>query len=371
MQMQTAERMPDRDGASQRRQAGNVVPFLRPEPGHPDRSIRIDRDSRPAPLTATRVSRTQLGLMVAASLALHAAVFAALQREAPPLASVGVQSISVEIVLGGERVAGVAEKPTDAQETVDAVASQGEAADLVKPETAHAEVKVAENVTPVEPEPTPTPRADSPVAVTPMERAPAREDRPPEQAATPMTVLATPSPALDEAPAEQREPMTTVPDAVVDLPRPRPETPKAIERLRDANTPPRKRPAIAQRQKKDRGEDSRTREGTNSAASAASSGIGRGRSDADTNYRGLVAAQLARNKHFPPDAKRNGQEGRAVVTFVIEPSGNASGITLARATGVTSLDSEAVAVVRRSSPFPPPPSGQRERFRVPLNFDIR
>jgi protein TonB len=135
--------------------------------------------------------------------------------------------------------------------------------------------------------------------------------------------------------------------------------------------PPRRRAAVAKRQKNDTGEDTRTRESRNSTASVAASGIGVGRSDADTNYRGLVHARLVRNLYFPPEAKRNGERGRAMVSFVIEPSGTVSNIRLAQGTGIASLDSEAHAVVRRSSPFPPPPSGRRELFRAPLTFTIQ
>jgi protein TonB len=138
-----------------------------------------------------------------------------------------------------------------------------------------------------------------------------------------------------------------------------------------AVTPPPKRRTVAKRPRKDKGDDNRTRESRDSSASVASSGVGVGRSDALTNYRGLVAAQLARNKHFPPEARRNGQEGRAVVSFTVGSDGRVTRVALVRATGVASLDREAEAMVHRASPFPPPPAQRQMRFTVPVSFNIQ
>jgi TonB family protein len=354
---------------------GTVVPLLRPQTGSPPAIAGIDRTMRPAPLPAAQMSRTQAALFVGLSLALHAGAFAAFQREAPPLASVGVQSISVELELGTDRLAGRSMKPVVAESTVDAVAAKGEAAQLVKPETARAEVKVVEPIQRARPdrvaEVQPQPRVQAPAEAKPVERQQTAA-LPVLAANTPSSDTAMPLPEAEQPVAEQPSAVAALPDATVEMPRPRPEPPRTVEKPpepRNVTEPPKRKAAV--RQKNDKGEDARARESANSSASVASSGIGRGRSDAVSNYSGLVQAQLRRNLHFPPDAKRNGQEGRAVVRFIIEPSGSASNIVLAHGTGIASLDSEAQAVVRRASPFPPPPSGRREPFRVPLTFDIR
>jgi protein TonB len=109
----------------------------------------------------------------------------------------------------------------------------------------------------------------------------------------------------------------------------------------------------------------------NNAAASSAAEASRGRSDNDTNYRGIVAAQLARNKSYPPEARRNGDHGNAVVSFSIDAEGRVTQVALVRGSGFSSLDQEAQAMVRRASPFPPTPSRRSMRFTVPVNFNIR
>jgi protein TonB len=357
------------------RWSGNVVPFLRPsDAARRSADITVGPEARPAPVRNNTLARVWPLLLLVVSAVMHAGAYFAFERQAPPLASVGVQSISVEIVLGTDRAAGMAKTPVRAESTMDAAASQGEAAELVKPETARPEVKVTEAATPLEPL-----REAPPVTETkPVERQVVRE--------TPVAVAT----AVPDAAAAAVPDMKTVPpqrevaelQAVVEAPQPvaeppkmTPETPTIVAttppEVRAVKRPP-PRPKQAARKRNDKkGEDRRTRESTNSSAARASSGVGRGRSDAESNYRGIVAARLARNKHFPPDARRNGHEGRAVVSFAIDGGGRVTSVALVRGTGIATLDREAQAMVHRSSPFPAPPSRQQMRFTVPVNFDIR
>jgi TonB family protein len=103
----------------------------------------------------------------------------------------------------------------------------------------------------------------------------------------------------------------------------------------------------------------------------AASGVGPGRSQADSNYRGLVSAHLARHKRFPPEARSGGQQGRATVSFALDGGGRVTRVSLVRASGVASLDQEATAMVRRASPFPAPPNVRGMSFTVPVDFRIQ
>ena len=100
-----------------------------------------------------------------------------------------------------------------------------------------------------------------------------------------------------------------------------------------------------------------------SVASTAANNVGFGRSDRDTNYPGLVHAHLRR--HQPAG---RGEQGTATVTFSLGGGGRVTSVRLARGSGVSSIDSEVTAMVRRASPFPAPPSGRSQSFTVPVSF---
>jgi protein TonB len=373
MRARTAEIVVRLDTLEVRRPSGNVVPFLRPDSrmdGAPPLG-GVGLDVRPAPPPSMRA---RWPLFVAASLALHAGVFAAFYREAPALASVGEQAISVEIVLGGHSAAGLAKTPTQSEAAIDSAAAQGEGPELVKPETARSETKVAETARPVEAEAAPAALTPEQVAPTtlqqtppvaeakPVEREAAQHNPPVAETTEPEASATVPVLASTASSPDTAAPVVTSTEPRVA------ETPPEV---RAVTPPPRKPKTAARPSRKDNGQDRRTRQSRASTAQTASSGIGRGRSDEVSNYRGIVAARLARNKHFPPDARRAGHEGRAVVSFTIDGGGQVTRVALVRPTGVASLDREAQAMVNRSSPFPPPPAQRAMRFTVPVSFDIR
>lgn len=218
--------------------------------------------------------------LIGGVLMMHSAVVLAFMGHTRPQASVGLESISVEIVLGAQTAAGLASAPSESE----AAASEPES-----------------EPTPPEPEV--------------MEKSPE-----------------TPQPVV-EAEALKRS--------------------KPVEKPRPQKTQPKKQAAMT------------------SPASTASSGIGQGRSSVDSNYLGLVAAHLARHKRFPPEASATGSTGVATITFSIDGQGNFIFAQLAQSSGVASLDAETQEMVRRASPFPPPPSGQETSFTVPVNFSLK
>ncbi len=222
-----------------------------------------------------------------AALLLHSAVIFAFLGHTKPQASVGLESISVEIVLGAQTAAGLASAPSES-------------------ETAASEP--AAEPTPPEPEVT--------------EKAPE-----------------TLQPAAEAEALKRSKP--------ADKPRPQKTQPKRTVTTPSAPTT------------------------TSAPASSASSGIGQGRSSADSNYLGLVAAHLAKHKRFPPEASASGSTGVVTITFAIDGQGHFIAAQIAQTSGVASLDAETQDMVRRASPFPPPPSGQTTSFTVPVNFNLR
>jgi periplasmic protein TonB len=106
------------------------------------------------------------------------------------------------------------------------------------------------------------------------------------------------------------------------------------------------------------------------ASTPAANSIGRGRMAGDANYQGLIAARLARFKRFPPEARRRREHGSALVSFVIDGTGRVTSVRLVRGTGFAALDDEVQAMVRRASPFPPPPRGAEINFSAPVSFHL-
>lgn len=88
-------------------------------------------------------------------------------------------------------------------------------------------------------------------------------------------------------------------------------------------------------------------------------------------YASTLARHIARRAGLPPAVPGFGR--RAVVVFTINASGGASGAWLAQGTGNPYMDAEALAAVRRASPFPPIPPGLGASFivRAPLTFPAK
>ncbi|ABD06365.1 TonB-like protein [Rhodopseudomonas palustris HaA2] len=85
------------------------------------------------------------------------------------------------------------------------------------------------------------------------------------------------------------------------------------------------------------------------------------------SWRGSLMAHLNRHKRFPP----GGGMGTASVAFSIDRSGQVRSARLVGSSGDAALDAEAVSLVRRASPVPPPPAnvgGSSISLSVPIRF---
>jgi len=88
-------------------------------------------------------------------------------------------------------------------------------------------------------------------------------------------------------------------------------------------------------------------------------------------YQGEVLGRIAAQKRYPEAAREHGAQGVAIVRFSIAASGQLAGASLSRSAGDPLLDAEALATVRRASPFPPPPAGAPRNFSVPLSYRVQ
>lgn len=276
-------------------------------------------------------------VLLIASLAAHAGVLLGLKGDPHALPSLAIPAVSVDLVLGTDRPAGLAAPNQHAEAEADS--GDPETTASLDPETLRRE------------------RA---------ERA-ALEFEPVPDELTVETVTPDPAPSAGSAPAPTApevtapeamppDPAPPSPDRPVTEPAPKPEPARA-------RTP---RPAAKEAREGDRAALKETRTRSRGAAS----GMGLGQSSADSGYAARVAAHLARYKRFPASALNQGARGTAMVAFHIDGAGRVTSVRLMRGTGSPSLDEEAQAMVRRASPLPPPPSG-RAALSLPVTFQPR
>jgi periplasmic protein TonB len=352
----------------------NVVPFVRPAEQEAVQAAPVVALPADAARAATSVvrERGRLAAFIALSLLVHGALIAVLWREPDPLASIGLPVISVEIVVGatapagaapvpGENETQAAASPTDPQPTE--VAREAEQKATEQPQ----DVPVAKQEAAPE-ETTPLERQADELQPDPKPAVAMVESPKPDQATAPppdaMDVTLLPQPEQKPVKPAEAKPVEqkSAPKQVQRKPEPepkqriaaRPTETKAAEPARIA-APTKERPSERARA---------------SAPANPANNLGVGRSDYDTNYRGLVAAHLARYKQYPADARSRGDRGTAAVTFSIGGGGGVTSVSLARSSGIASIDQEVQAMVRRASPFPAPPGGRSQSFTVPVSFHL-
>jgi periplasmic protein TonB len=355
---------------------GNVVPFMRPRGNaHTAPAVVLPADAaRPGAGGLTR-ERVRLAAFVTASLALHAGLVMALWREPAPLASIGLEVISVEIVLGTTAPAGVA--PTQGeQQVIAAAAPETEATEVDKAEeqaTAQPQtVEVAREETAPEQKTEQPKAAETKPEETKDETAAAPQE--PAQAEQKPAVAMVETPTPDTATAKPQE-TPPLPTEVTLLPQPeeKPVEKKAEPKPVQAAPPkPVKdaKPAKEPRRIAAPTRENAAREAKASTPSTAANNVGVGRSDRDTNYPGLVSAHLRRHQQYPSDARSRGDQGTATVSFGLDGGGRVTSARLVRGSGVASIDQEVQAMVRRASPFPAPPDGRPRSFTVPIAFRL-
>jgi len=334
----------------------NVIPFARArrgasEPAPPP--VTIGPDDRPAPQPAARSLPRDLATL-AIALAAHGLLLFAFWQEPRELPSIGIEAISVEIVVGDNRAAGTAPTPgeTEAQPSAPA-------------EAVTAEEKPAET----EPQRTAEVRE-----LTPEEKQAevAREPSPEQQPDTRSQIAMAQTPQAEVPTALPRE-MPPDMSAVISPPREepnevRPAEPKA-KQPEQKRAEPKKTEQKKVEQKKTEPQKQAARPA--STPSEGASGSGRQAVAADANYNGRVRAHLGRYQQYPAAARTAGVQGKGVVSFSISGSGSVTSVHVANSTGNGVLDQEISAMVRRASPFPAPPDGQPKSFNVPVSFTFR
>jgi periplasmic protein TonB len=303
-------------------------------------------DDRPTIVAGANGPRRWIAALLVCSGVVHAGILAALNREPPPMASIGVEAISVELVLGADNATGPATSATEVRAPPERQPPDPATVTQEAAGPSHEEKpEPAPGTTAADPDAAPQPREANPEPVMQEAALPA----PPEPTPAHPVAIAPPPPQ-DTARNPERAPERKKP--VEQAPPPRSTKPAARPAATTTTRPPRTDGRLAARE-----------------PATAPGGVGPGRSDAVSNYQGIAAAHLKSYQHLPAGVLRPGERRTGgTVSFTIDGSGRVTRVALVRAFGVASLDAESEAMVRRASPFPPPPGGRPMTITAPVAF---
>ena len=324
--------------ASSTADLSNVVAFARARRGDASAPpIVISPQDRSAPLLPPGKSWLQ-GALILGSLIVHGGAFYLLWQEPKPLLGIGIEAITVDVVIGDNRPAGAGSDVSPNQ--VDS-----RQVDALKPDEKAVDEQPATNAREVKPEETRTDLAKEQPVEQPKElQKELQAERQPELQPQQQQVVAMVETPQAEIPTAL--PRETPPDAQATLVvrREQPKAPRPAEPKQKAARP--------------------------SEAKKAAGGSGQTAVASLANYDGQVSAHLRRYQQYPAAARSSGATGSGSVTFSFTASGSVTSVRIAKSTGAAVLDQEILAMVRRASPFPPAPDGRSQTFTVPLTFTM-
>jgi protein TonB len=154
----------------------------------------------------------------------------------------------------------------------------------------------------------------------------------------------TPEPPPPEPPMQKAE--VSLPPPTLPKPQPKPKKKQvaALDKRRTSNDAVAERPA---------------------AASPGMAGA------AKATYNQLIVAHLNRHKNYPSTARSNRVEGTVMLSFTLDRGGHVTGSHIARGSGSSELDREALDMLKRAQPFPAPPAvltDSRFPFTAPMRY---
>ncbi|WP_227731769.1 energy transducer TonB [Yersinia proxima] len=93
------------------------------------------------------------------------------------------------------------------------------------------------------------------------------------------------------------------------------------------------------------------------------------------NWKSRLQGHLAGFKRYPPIARKQHQQGTAIIRFVVNKEGYVLSTMLIKSSGAAALDQEALAVIKRAQPLPLPPaellSNGQVSLAMPVDFDLK
>ncbi len=200
---------------------------------------------------------------------------------------------------------------------------------------------------------------DSVEPLPPEGPAPAEEPAPPEP---------EPEPEPDPEPEETPEVITTASEEAAPAPGPPPIKAKAKPKPKPKPVPAEGKPAEsvgAEAGAKPGG-------GPGSGRGGVGGGSGQGNPKAFSAYTSKIRAKLNRLKKYPYVAASQRMGGVVTVNFTLDRGGNVTASHLVKGSGHPVLDQEAMALLKRASPFPAMPKEMPQstlNLTVPIQFN--
>jgi len=202
------------------------------------------------------------------------------------------------------------------------------------------------------------------------------EPQPPIQAEIPPLQVETPPPEPEPAPPQPEEPVVAP-----EPPPPVPETPVPV-----VLPPPPPKPVVKPPPKPvhrpEKEEPSPTAAPPQSAAAAVTAPqtayaptpvpAPAPSAEVSLGYRALLSAWLESHKRYPDAARQRGEEGRAVLRFVVDRSGRVVDFAVAQSSGYQDLDASLEEMMRGAMlpPFPPTMTQPRIDVSVTIRFSL-
>ncbi len=89
------------------------------------------------------------------------------------------------------------------------------------------------------------------------------------------------------------------------------------------------------------------------------------------SYLAALLRHLQAFRDYPYAARRTRQQGRVVVLVALQGDGAVASASVEQSSGHELLDQAALAMVRRASPFPPPPAQAPRHLRFPVDYSLQ
>ena len=198
----------------------------------------------------------------------------------------------------------------------------------------------------------------------------------------PAAALPAPAPIPPAATTHETRRTASASPATVAMPRPTPK-PRAPEPILATDTPiatPPPAPTPASMPAAASFDGART-ETSHDAAAVPATSVASAQGATSTgseparrsDYLAAVVAWLERHKEYPEAARRDREEGTALIAFTIDRGGNVLSFDIRRSAGNDALDRAARDMVRRSNPLPAMPAsypGTRIELVLPVTFAL-